>query len=70
MFIAKCDASNFITFDRVIDNDGWNRIQDVSDTICKTDAIWFVCAAVIILVLVFGAYGPGYDSADFIYNRF
>nr|MCR4606650.1 MBOAT family protein [Oscillospiraceae bacterium] len=50
--------------------DVWNRKQDVADTICKTDALWFVCAAVIILVLVFGAYGTGYDSADFIYNRF
>jgi len=51
-------------------NDIWDRKRHLSDTICKTDAVWFVCAALIIITLVFGAYGTGYDSADFIYNRF
>ena len=31
---------------------------------------WAVYAAVMILVIIFGFYGPGYDPADFIYITF
>ena len=32
--------------------------------------LWLTAAALLLLTLLFGAYGPGYAAADFIYGRF
>ncbi len=44
----------------------------IRDTIAKQNIIvrWAIYYAVIIMLLVFGIYGPGYDSASFIYEQF
>ena len=31
---------------------------------------WFILFALIIIILIFGAYGPGYDASEFIYGGF
>ena len=31
---------------------------------------WTLCGALLICVLLFGAYGIGYDASQFIYNQF
>ena len=32
--------------------------------------LWFAAAALLVLVLLLGAYGPGYTASDFIYGQF
>jgi hypothetical protein len=32
--------------------------------------LWLAAAALLILALLFGAYGPGYTASDFIYGQF
>ena len=31
---------------------------------------WTIYALLILIVIVFGVYGPGYNASDFIYNAF
>jgi len=31
---------------------------------------WFIWILLFVLVLIYGAYGPGYDAAEFIYAGF
>ena len=31
---------------------------------------WTVYACLVLAVVIFGAYGPGYDAVDFIYGQF
>ena len=31
---------------------------------------WCAYAALVMAVVIFGAYGPGYDAVDFIYGQF
>ena len=47
------------------------RRGSVRESLAKHAALpWAVSAALLLAVLTFGAYGVGYDSAQFIYNQF
>ena len=35
-----------------------------------TALLWCVFGALFVLILLFGAYGIGYDASQFIYNQF
>ena len=37
---------------------------------CGTVAVTAVILALVFAVLIFGAYGVGYDASQFIYNQF
>lgn len=49
-----------------------NRKMDVRDWILsKKEGVWYLgLSTLFLLILVFGAYGIGYDSSQFIYNQF
>lgn len=55
----------------VVDNLHEHGVQ-IRDTISKQNIVfrWIIYYAAIIAILVFGIYGPGYDSAGFIYEQF
>ena len=36
----------------------------------KPALTWCVFGAIFVLILLFGAYGIGYDASQFIYNQF
>ena len=36
----------------------------------KLPVRWAVYACLVLSVVIFGAYGPGYDAVDFIYGQF
>ena len=44
----------------------------IRETLAKQNLVfrWTIILALIAMVLVFGLYGPGYDSSDFIYGNF
>ena len=44
----------------------------IRETLAKQGLIfrWFIILALLVIVLVFGIYGPGYSAGDFIYGRF
>ena len=48
------------------------RKMDVRDRIMqKKEIFWYPGLAIMfIIILIFGVYGMGYDSSQFIYNRF
>lgn len=45
---------------------------NIRETLSKTNIVvrWIVYYAAIFTLLIFGMYGPGYDAASFIYQRF
>ena len=49
-----------------------NRGGDLRDKIlAKKALLWYTgLGALFIVILVFGAYGMGFDSSQFIYNQF
>ena len=45
--------------------------MDVRSKLCgKTTLSWLLAGAVLIAILLFGAYGIGYDASQFIYTQF
>lgn len=49
-----------------------SRTIDIRDRIlAKNEIVWYpVLALLLVTILIFGVYGIGYDSSQFIYNRF
>jgi len=49
-----------------------SRTTDIRDRIlAKNEIVWYpVLALLFVTILIFGVYGIGYDSSQFIYNRF
>ena len=49
-----------------------SRTADIRDRIlAKDEIVWYpVLALLFVTILIFGVYGMGYDSSQFIYNRF
>ena len=49
-----------------------SRTADIRDRIlAKNEIVWYpVLALLFVTILIFGVYGIGYDSSQFIYNRF
>jgi len=49
-----------------------SRTIDIRDRIlAKDEIVWYpVLALLFVTILIFGVYGIGYDSSQFIYNRF
>ena len=49
-----------------------SRTTDIRDRIlAKSEIVWYpVLALLFVTILIFGVYGIGYDSSQFIYNRF
>lgn len=49
-----------------------SRTADIRDRIlAKNEIVWYpVLAMLFVTILIFGVYGIGYDSSQFIYNRF
>lgn len=49
-----------------------SRTADIRDRIlAKNEIVWYpVLALLLVTILIFGVYGIGYDSSQFIYNRF
>ena len=49
-----------------------SRKIDTRDRILgKREVLWYpLLALLFIIILIFGVYGIGYDSSQFIYNRF
>ena len=49
-----------------------SRTTDIRDRIlAKDEIVWYpVLALLFVTILIFGVYGIGYDSSQFIYNRF
>ena len=49
-----------------------SRTADIRDRIlAKSEIVWYpVLALLFVTILIFGVYGIGYDSSQFIYNRF
>ena len=49
-----------------------SRAADIRDRIlAKDEIVWYpVLALLFVTILIFGVYGIGYDSSQFIYNRF
>ena len=57
----------------VLGNSIWKaRVGSVRDVLYKKSYISFygIMALLLIVILIFGAYGVGYDSSQFIYNQF
>ena len=47
------------------------KSQPVADRVSARPVLWAVsCTALILVVLLFGSYGIGFDASDFIYGQF
>ena len=45
--------------------------RDIREWLCgKTALSWLLSVAMIIAIVLFGAYGIGYDASQFIYTQF
>jgi len=49
----------------------WKKELPLRETVAKRPVLFCACLSVLsVVILLFGAYGIGYDASQFIYNQF